>query len=297
MKYLDIEKLRDLKLEDFMATKPYPYFNTEGVLTESGFQDLLANMPPLDMFEQKFGYERRAGQAPHDRYSLEYTPDMVVSQPWQEFIDELCSDAYRKEIERLLSAKKVEFRFHWHYTPSGADVSPHCDARREHGSHLFYFNSNYDWDPAWGGSTLVLDDGGRLSYDSAPSMDEFDNVIECDSLGNYSSLMLRTDHAWHAVHPIDCPEDRLRRSVIEAIMCHGGVRFDQFEANYAIDFHEHFALELGNLQQLETDGLIEMGNDEFTVTPEGRLLLRAIAMVFDEYLQEPQVAPKFSRVI
>lgn len=92
-------------------------------------------------------------------------------------------------------------------------------------------------------------------------------------------------------------EDRLRRSVIEAIMCHGGVRFNQFEANYAIDFHEHFALELCNLQQLETDGLIVMGNDEFNVTPEGRLLLRAIAMVFDEYLQEPQVAPKFSRVI
>jgi len=92
-------------------------------------------------------------------------------------------------------------------------------------------------------------------------------------------------------------EDRLRRSVIEAIMCHGGVNFHQFESNFAIDFHDHFALELGNLQQLEEDGLIEMGNDEFSVTPEGRLLLRAIAMVFDEYLQEPQIAPKFSRVI
>src|SRR5210317_182127 len=159
MKYLDIEKLRDLKLEDFLAIKPYPYFNTEGVLTETGFQDLLENMPPLDMFEQKFGYERRAGQAPHDRYSLEYTPDMAVPRPWKEFIDELCSDAYRKEIERLLGAKKVEFRFHWHYTPSGADVSPHCDARREHGSHLFYFNSQQEWDPAWGGATLALDDG------------------------------------------------------------------------------------------------------------------------------------------
>ena len=89
MKYLDIEKLRDLKLEDFLAIKPYPYFNTEGVLTETGFQDLLENMPPLDMFEQKFGYERRAGQAPHDRYSLEYTPDMAVPRPWKEFIDEL----------------------------------------------------------------------------------------------------------------------------------------------------------------------------------------------------------------
>jgi oxygen-independent coproporphyrinogen-3 oxidase len=92
-------------------------------------------------------------------------------------------------------------------------------------------------------------------------------------------------------------EDRLRRNVIEAIMCHGQVRFRQFEAMYAIDFHDHFALELNNLEQLETDGLITIGDDEFSVTPEGRLLLRAIAMVFDEYLQEPQQKPKFSRVI
>jgi oxygen-independent coproporphyrinogen-3 oxidase len=92
-------------------------------------------------------------------------------------------------------------------------------------------------------------------------------------------------------------EDRLRRSVIESIMCHGEVRFERIEANFAIDFHDHFALELSQLKQLEADGLIVMGNDEFNVTPEGRLLLRAIAMVFDEHLQAPQSQPKFSRVI
>jgi oxygen-independent coproporphyrinogen-3 oxidase len=92
-------------------------------------------------------------------------------------------------------------------------------------------------------------------------------------------------------------EDRLRRSIIESIMCHGEVRFDEFESNFAIDFQDHFAFELGNLQQLEKDGLIEMGDDEFRATPEGRLLLRAVAMIFDEYLQEPESKPKFSRVI
>jgi oxygen-independent coproporphyrinogen-3 oxidase len=92
-------------------------------------------------------------------------------------------------------------------------------------------------------------------------------------------------------------EDRLRRSVIESIMCHGEVKFEQFEAYFAIDFHDHFAYELSQLEQLEADGLIEMGNDEFTATPEGRLLLRAIAMIFDEYLQSAQSEPKFSRVI
>jgi oxygen-independent coproporphyrinogen-3 oxidase len=92
-------------------------------------------------------------------------------------------------------------------------------------------------------------------------------------------------------------EDRLRRTVIESIMCHGEVHFNEFESNYDIDFHDHFAYELGSMQQLEKDGLIKMGNDEFRATPEGRLLLRAIAMVFDEYLQTPESKPKFSRVI
>ncbi len=92
-------------------------------------------------------------------------------------------------------------------------------------------------------------------------------------------------------------EDRLRRSIIESIMCHGEVQFHEFEANYAIDFHDHFALELGSLQHLEKDGLIEMGDDEFKATPEGRLLLRAVAMTFDEYLQTPETKPKYSRVI
>jgi hypothetical protein len=217
MKYLDMEMLRNLDRKDFLAIKPYPYYNREGVLTQGGFQELLDNMPPVEMFKKNFGYERRAGQAPHDRYSLEYEPGLQVPKPWQEFIGELCSDAYRNEVTRLLGAKKVEFRFHWHYTPSGCDVSPHCDARREHGSHLFYFNSKDDWDPAWGGATLVLDDGGRLNYNSAPGFDEFDDAIECDSIGNYSSLMLRTDHAWHAVRAIDCPEGRLRRVFIVVV--------------------------------------------------------------------------------
>ncbi len=93
-------------------------------------------------------------------------------------------------------------------------------------------------------------------------------------------------------------EDRLRRGVIEAIMCHGEVHFDQFEANFDIDFNDHFALELGNLQQLEKDGLLKMTETGFKATPEGRLLLRAIAMNFDEYLQTKQSSvPRFSRVI
>jgi hypothetical protein len=48
-------------------------------------------------------------------------------------------------------------------------------------------------------------------------LEEFDAVHECQSIGNYSALMLRTDHAWHAVNPIQCPADRLRRVFIVVI--------------------------------------------------------------------------------
>jgi oxygen-independent coproporphyrinogen-3 oxidase len=92
-------------------------------------------------------------------------------------------------------------------------------------------------------------------------------------------------------------EDRLRRGIIESIMCHGEVRFEEFESNFEIDFNDHFAFELGSLQQLEKDGLLVMEEDGFRATPEGRLLLRSIAMSFDEYLQAPQSVPRFSRVI
>lgn len=214
MKYIDIDKLRNLGRDEFMAIKPYPYFNTEAVLTQQGYQDLLHNMPSLDLFDTRIGEERLGGQAPHDRYSLEYEPGMPVPKPWQEFIAELRGDAYRSQIRRLFGVRKIEFRMHWHYTPTGMDVSPHCDSRREHGSHLFYFNSAEDWDPAWGGATLVLDDGGKLDYKTAPTLEEFDAIHEVESIGNYSALMLRTDRAWHAVRPISCPEDRMRRIFI-----------------------------------------------------------------------------------
>ena len=54
MKYLDIEKLRNLGRDEFMAVKPYPFYN-KPVLTQEGFTELLGNMPPLDMFDAIIG--------------------------------------------------------------------------------------------------------------------------------------------------------------------------------------------------------------------------------------------------
>jgi hypothetical protein len=211
VQYLDFDKLEKISRESFEATKPYPYANVQGLLTDDGFLALLGNMPELTVFEHNTGKKRRAGQAPHDRFSLEYSPETHVPAAWREFINELRGDRYRDNIARILGAGKVEFRFHWHYTPTGCWVSPHTDSPREHGSHLFYFNAEDDWDPNWGGDTLVLNDGGRLDYNTAPRLEEFKGETACQSIGNYSAIIKRTDHAWHAVRPIRCPEDKFRK--------------------------------------------------------------------------------------
>lgn len=92
-------------------------------------------------------------------------------------------------------------------------------------------------------------------------------------------------------------EDRLRRAIIESIMCRGELRFSEYEHRYGIDFAEHFVSELSVIEQQEADDLLQSDVDGFTVTPAGRLLLRNIAMVFDEYLQQAEAVPRFSRVI
>ncbi len=216
-KYINFDKLEGIDANAFRACEPYPHASLEHLLTPEGYDALLKNMPDLSLFAQKFGYQRRAGQKPHDRYSLEYTEDTPAPEPWRGFIDELRSDRYRNAISRLFNVRSPEFRFHWHYAPNGCSVSPHCDANREYGSHIFYFNSEQDWDPIWGGETLVLDDGGTMTPNSAPAFEDFEQVIPCKSVGNTSMLFNNNGHAWHGVRKLHCPEDQLRKVFIVVI--------------------------------------------------------------------------------
>jgi oxygen-independent coproporphyrinogen-3 oxidase len=93
-------------------------------------------------------------------------------------------------------------------------------------------------------------------------------------------------------------EDVLRRSVIESIMCHGSLDFTEYEDRYQLDFNDYFAPEIHHLQGLANDGLIDLLETGLEVTPTGRVLLRHVAMAFDEYLpRETPNQSRFSRVI
>lgn len=224
---LDFGKLEAIEGSWFRSREPYPFVNPEALIRPEAWEVLEAELPSLDLFDRKFGKERRAGQMPHDRYSLEYSEGVSVSTAWRRFIDELRSERYRANVCRLYGVKGVEFRFHWHYTPPGRAVSPHVDQEREFGSHIFYFNSKR-WRDEWGGHTLLLDDRRRFARDSAPALSDFDEVIRPECAGNRSLLFCRTNLAdratrgrrsggWHGVDAIRCPEDEMRRVFIVVI--------------------------------------------------------------------------------
>jgi hypothetical protein len=217
MTYLDYERLEGLDSAAFQATRPYPWVNPEGLLTDAGYQRLLTALPDVSRFRPDFGILRSHGQVPHDRYSLDYHKGLEVPEPWREFISELSGRRYRRFLWRMFGRRWLWLSFYWHYSPKGCSVSPHCDAKRKLGSHIFYFNTSSDWDPAWGGQTLILDDKDRFERASAPMFEDFEQVITPEALGNRSLLFARREKSWHGVRELHCPEGALRKVFIVVI--------------------------------------------------------------------------------
>src|SRR5690606_40482832 len=91
-------------------------------------------------------------------------------------------------------------------------------------------------------------------------------------------------------------DDRLRRALIQAIMCQGRVDIPALERAHGITFNDYFAAELTGLLPLAEDGLLSIAPDALEVSPRGRLFLRNIAMVFDAYLTAAEPG-RFSKPI
>lgn len=91
-------------------------------------------------------------------------------------------------------------------------------------------------------------------------------------------------------------DDRIRKDVIDSIMCQGVVDIPALEGRNGIVFDAYFAKERQRLMALQADGLVELGGQHIALTPIGRLLMRTVAMAFDAYIADsPPVS--MSRVI
>lgn len=103
------------------------------------------------------------------------------------------------------------------------------------------------------------------------------------------------DHYYQAIDSGNLPimrgiriteEDRLRRAVINRILCHGTLIKAEVESEFGIDFNRHFASELEELRDLEADKLVRLSEDRIEVATLGRIFMRNVAMVFDARLNK-----------
>jgi oxygen-independent coproporphyrinogen-3 oxidase len=92
-------------------------------------------------------------------------------------------------------------------------------------------------------------------------------------------------------------DDLVRRAVIMALMCQGRLSYESIELAYLVNFNEYFAKELETLKSQVEQGLVELDGTGIKVTEKGWFFVRAVAMVFDRYLQTDRTRAKFSKIL
>lgn len=194
------------------------------------FKSLYNEFPSIEFFENHQGVPRGPymNQRPHDRYYLaldnsiyagksDYTPVVgkgiiqrsSLSECWSNFIEYLESPAYNKFASDFLGTSEYDVRFAWHMAYSGCEVSPHVDAVKKLGTHIFYFNTPSDWKPEWGGQTVLLRNLKRQVTN--PEFIDFGRYHEVSNIGNNSLLWRNSPTAWHGVRPISPPPGFFRK--------------------------------------------------------------------------------------
>ena len=79
-------------------------------------------------------------------------------------------------------------------------------------------------------------------------------------------------------------DDRLRREIIERLMCDLEIDLDVVAGRHGISGGK-FEAELASLAPLQADGLVNVDGHRITVTHDGRTLVRAVCAAFDRYLK------------
>ena len=80
-------------------------------------------------------------------------------------------------------------------------------------------------------------------------------------------------------------DDLLRKQVIMALICQFRLDIAALEQQHGIVFSQYFDREVVQLQPMVADGLLTIDSQEICILDSGRLLIRAVCMVFDAYLK------------
>ena len=125
---------------------------------------------------------------------------------------------------------------------------------------------------------------GPIYAQNRKTLDEYYAALDADLLPVLRGVELTAD-------------DLLRRAIIQSLMCHFSISIESIEIAHLIDFKTYFVAELEDLKKMEGEGLVKVEDDWISVLAPGRLLVRAIAMVFDQYFRADRERKRYSRVI
>jgi oxygen-independent coproporphyrinogen-3 oxidase len=125
---------------------------------------------------------------------------------------------------------------------------------------------------------------GPSYYQNAKELQAYYDALDAGRLPVWRGIELTAD-------------DLMRRAVIQSLICNFRLSLESIELSWLIDFRRYFAPEMQDLGRLADDGLVELQPDWIVVTPKGRLLVRAVCMVFDRYLRAQRQRASYSKVI
>ena len=84
------------------------------------------------------------------------------------------------------------------------------------------------------------------------------------------------------------PDDKIRRHIINQLMCKLELEFSALDDELGIDTKMYLKQDLAGLQSLVDDGIVLLHSSGIKVTATGRLFLRNVAMQFDAYREQQE---------
>lgn len=134
------------------------------------------------------------------------------------------------------------------------------------------------------GITAIGDVGGSY-FQNLKELDEYYSALDKQHFPVHRGLKLSED-------------DRLRRWVIQQLMCQMRLDKSEFCARWGQNFDVYFQRELKDLFPLAVDGLVEDSPLCLQISPLGELFARNVAAVFDRYLsRESSPLPMYSQSV
>ncbi len=169
-----------------------------------------------------------------------------------------------------------------HYALPGDAMAQAAAARRLRRSFQGYTTDSAPALVGFGASSIGSLPQGYVQ--NAPTAAAYAREIEADRLATVRGVALSAD-------------DRLRRDVIERVMCDLEVDVDAVAAEHRADSAPLKAAASDGIARFEEDGLATWDGIRLAVSERGRPFVRSVAALFDVYLARQSDKPRHSRAV